>query len=517
VSAVRRTGIADYIGVLQGGTKHTKKSLFAVAAAIVLLTALTRLPALLHPRPISDEAVYSVVGMEILDGGHPYVDAVERKPPLLFWTYASVFGLFGHYNIRALHAVALLWVLGTMGGLYVIGRNSFDRATGLAAALLYSVFQPWATSENDNLAFNGEMLMNLPLVWAYAIAFRRGASRIELLAAGALLAAATLLKQPAAIAAVPFGIYLLLARSDNEREPAVLTRFADAAMLVAGFTIALAIVGAVLFRQGILRDAVYWSVGDHSIVHVFWRKGVSHTLQFIGICSPLIAGAAVAVWDRSRTWRRRQNERTALLLLVAGSAIGTCAGARFYPHYYIQLIPPLALLAAPHYARVWSGETRGKRQRFLLSLSCFSLFVAAGWFLFVHSRGLASKRQPLETARFLSEHSAPDDRIFVWGHKAAIYIDAQRRPACRYILTFPLTGYIFGGPIPGVDTRNRILPDAWNHLQEDFGKHPPVYVIDVQDEDNLVYPIRDFPVLAKLLASYNVVARNDEAVIYSRR
>src|SRR5678815_5310176 len=75
---------------------------------------------------------------------------------------------------------------------------------------LYSVFQPWWTWKN--LAFDSEMLMNLPIIWAWAIAFGRGSSRLrsELLAAGVLLGLAFLLKQPAAIAAVPLGIYLLL-------------------------------------------------------------------------------------------------------------------------------------------------------------------------------------------------------------------------------------------------------------------------------------------------------------------
>jgi hypothetical protein len=112
--------------------------------------------------------VYSVVANEIIDGGRPYVDAVERKPPLLFLTYAVVFKIAGKYNWKALHAVALLWTLGTMADLYVIGRRLFNRETGLIAALLYGVFQPWAAA--NNLAFNGELVMNLPLVWAWAIA-----------------------------------------------------------------------------------------------------------------------------------------------------------------------------------------------------------------------------------------------------------------------------------------------------------------------------------------------------------
>src|SRR5262249_21378987 len=55
--------------------------------ALVLLTVATRLPLLRLDRPIDDEVVYGVVAQTIVDGGVPYVNAVERKPPLLFYVY----------------------------------------------------------------------------------------------------------------------------------------------------------------------------------------------------------------------------------------------------------------------------------------------------------------------------------------------------------------------------------------------------------------------------------------------
>ncbi len=53
---------------------------------LLVLTLLIRLPSLLHPGPIDDEAVYALVANEIVFGGLPHLDAVERKPPLLLWT-----------------------------------------------------------------------------------------------------------------------------------------------------------------------------------------------------------------------------------------------------------------------------------------------------------------------------------------------------------------------------------------------------------------------------------------------
>jgi hypothetical protein len=100
-----------------------------------------------------------------------------------------------------------------------------------------------------------------------------------------------------------------------------------------------------------------------------------------------------------------------------------------------------------------------------------------------------------------------------------MYLEAQRRPASRYITTFPLTGYIFGGSVPGFDTRSRVLPGAWNTLERDFARHPPTYIIDVQsDTRTLQYPAKNFPILTKLLKErYQPVARTAEGVIYRMR
>ena len=116
------------------------------------------------------------------------MDAAERKPPLLFWLYAAVFEIAGNNNWKALHAASLLCTLFTMLGLYTIGKRLFDREAGLIAALLYSIFQAWWPGKN--LTFQGELPMNLAVVWAYAIAFGRSSSRLrpELLAAGTLFA-----------------------------------------------------------------------------------------------------------------------------------------------------------------------------------------------------------------------------------------------------------------------------------------------------------------------------------------
>ena len=77
---------------------------------------------------------------------------------------------------------------------------------------------------------------------------------------------------------------------------------------------------------------------------------------------------------------------------------------------------------------------------------------------------------------------------------------------------------MFGGPVPGLDTRSRILPGAWTTLEQDFKKHPPAYILGLYSEPGALYPVRDFPILAKFLAErYQPVAQTAEGVIYRMR
>ncbi len=500
-------------------TDRSRRFRFFAALGIVFLTIAIRLPSLVHPRPIDSEAMYSVVANEIVDGGRPYADAVERKPPLLFWTYAAIFKVAGKFNWQALHIVALVWTLCAMAGLYVIGAELFDRNIGLIAALFYGVFQPWWTWKT--LAFDGEMLMNLPIIWAWAIALGRSSSQLrpELSAAGALLAAAFLLKQPAAIAAVPLGIYLLLPSYRASRGLTRTNSIIQAAIFTLGFFAALGLVTIVLWKQGIFHEAFYWTIADHDVPHIFWQKGILITLAFLAACLPLAIGAIMACRDKAQIWVGRTAERTALFGLLTASAIGAAASARFYPHYYVQLIPPLALLAAPYYTRLWSRAMQPPHWLLRPGVTYAWLALTVVAFSIGHWMGLAPRRVPSEAGRYLFTHSAPGDRIFVWGQNSEIYLDAHRRPACRYITTFPLTGYVFGGPIPGFDTRSRILPGAWSTLERDFARHPATYIVDLQsDPKTAEHPVGNFPILAKLLKErYQPVARTAEGVIYRMR
>jgi 4-amino-4-deoxy-L-arabinose transferase-like glycosyltransferase len=492
--------------------------LLVCGLALVLLTLATRLPLLRLNRPIDDEVVYGVVAQTIVDGGVPYVSAVERKPPLLFYVYAAVLRTFGSYNWRALHLVEIVWILATMGGLYVVGRRLFDADTGLIAALLYSIFQAW--SYWNNLAFNGEVLMNLPIVWAYALGFSEQDSRrsFNLFIAGGLLAVGFLLKQPAAIAFVPLALHAV---SSPQRRTGLSTlndSLGRLSSLSIGFATALVAAAVWLFSRGLLGDAFYWTITNHAVPQVYWDKGIENTLAFTAFCLPITAGAWLSSRD-SELWKEKRSERNALIALVVVSLLGAASSGRFYPHYFIAVIPPCALLAAPWFGRVWRARGRERRIGHLTQAWLTATVVV---FVVAHGRGLMRQPAVSEAGQYLLAHSSEQDRIFVWGQTTRIYVDAHRRPASRYIATFPLTGLIFGAPHPAAgeppaNTRGRIVPGAWDNLRKDFAQHEPAYIVDTEAAQGASYPVSDFPALAKLLSEeYEPVAQTTDGVIYKR-
>ena len=503
--------------------------------ALCALICVLRLPSLLSEHVIDDEGMYTAVAVELAHGGLPYVDAVERKPPLLLWTYAGVLRVLGDYNLRGLHGVAALWLLASMYLLYRVARRLWDEAAGLSAALLYGIFVPWATY--TNLAWNGEMLMNLPTIGALLLILpeRRAVPPVRLFAAGALIATAALFKQPAAISIVPLAIYPWFPSASREdgatgvpakRGPRQVAQSLIASCWVlGGFLGTLSAMALLLWRLGILREAFYWSVLDHDVPHgplslVFWERALPRAFWFVAASAPLLWGSYRAAAHSGKYFAGLRAQHLALCCLLFVSGIGTAASGRFYPHYFIQMLPALCLLCAPVAAEIWHARTRPEGRR-RWRVSAFYITGTALVFFGLHALAWSRTLQGGALTKYLQQHCAPNDRMFVWGQMPAYYAESRCRPASRYVATFPLTGYIFGSPLnedPSFDTSNRIVRGSWETLERELTQRPPKFIVDVDGSAPAPrYPIGNYALLRRLLEeAYECVKRTPDGVIYRR-
>ncbi|WP_437951109.1 glycosyltransferase family 39 protein [Sorangium sp. So ce296] len=181
-----------------------------------------------------DQGIYAMVARAVLDGGMPYRDAFDFKPPGIFLIYALARALFGpaQWGIRALEVAGLAGMCLAMTSL--AGRAFGDRRIGIVAAalavLVHAQLDFWHTAQPES--FGGMLTVAALLVAARGVGQGRaaGAPRpapraAALVASGALFGAAGLLKPPLAGGGVVLAVALAApALAELARRGAALAR-----------------------------------------------------------------------------------------------------------------------------------------------------------------------------------------------------------------------------------------------------------------------------------------------------
>jgi hypothetical protein len=472
--------------------------------ALAAVTVVLRAPSFVYPIMDIDEGSYAAIACRMLTGGLPYRDGVENKFPAIFYLYTAVFGLFGRYDMRAVHACAALAALGTalIAGAIAANlarrRGADESAAGRArwlAAILYAVFS--TTYEPKLLAANTELFAVLPASLAVLVYLRARGRPGAFLATGALAGCALLFKQVAGLLLVALAADRLirgLLRRDLRRAATDLLLLGLGVLGVAGA------VAVVFWRQGILRDAVFWSwtyIFHHympaaSASGGFVARLFKCFLPFTLAMSPLLflgrrvrwRGGALVVW----LW----------LAAMTGAAL---IGGRMYGHYFLLTVPPLAVLAGVGGADWLTTASIGERRRLVaLVTTMASGFLVAAWLF----RGATDSWLELNpdyrmASAYVRSRTQPDDRLFVWGWFPALYVDADRCPASRFVYTHLLSG---ARSQKGATTRGHLVPEAWPMLLDDLQRARPAYILDTSPgRYDYPFPPEQYPALAQLLAS----------------
>jgi hypothetical protein len=271
--------------------------------------------------------------------------------------------------------------------------------------------------------------------------------------AGVCLAIACLTKQTAVTTAVPIA-YLLLKR---DGWPAV-ARCAVAAG-------AIVVVVAVQFG---LADFLLWTVTGNGGYLALRGSLFGTTVRGIAMTGAFLVLNGVVVWC-CVVAHRRGAVTVDLWLWLAGAAVAVLAGFRFFGHYYLQLLPPLALIAAAGLPR-----TRPAWRWAMVGVVVPAVAMWGFAFFPPHDRGIPAYAAAVSRIQALT---SPDQRIFVWGQYPELYWASNREPATRFIHTGFLTGNS-GGRDAAVGQPTDGLPGAWALLATDMAAHPPALIVD---------------------------------------
>jgi hypothetical protein len=441
-----------------------------------------------------DEGEFAYAGQLILEGVPPYQIAYNMKLPGTYLAYAALMAVFSQ-TTAGIHLGLLAVNLATIFLLYRFVRELFDPFSAGMAAIAYSILSvspamlAMAAHATHFVAFFG--LAGAVLLWRHL----QSACWWQAFASGALMGVAFLMKQQGVFLIVFGGGMLLflglrLATYPRKRLPVALGLYSLAAVLPYG------LICLWLWRAGVWDRFWFWTViyASKYVQNIPLSLAKDVFLQNVsGIIAPnwplgllaLIGIVGVAILGRAKA-----GLRTFLFGFLAFSFLCVCPGFYFRQHYFIAMLPAVAMLAGVGCRLLWdlvSGRlwttrvtvvtiaeqrtpaSAGRHKRGhakpdpapavaggfgpLPALAAVLMLAAVGWTLWLQNAfffawdpyqacRLIYMGNPFlecpKIAEYLKAHTEPNDTIGVIGSEPEIFFDALRRSATGYIYTYSL-------------------------------------------------------------------------------
>ncbi|MET0421519.1 MAG: glycosyltransferase family 39 protein [Acidimicrobiia bacterium] len=481
-------------------TRALPRGLVGMFLVLLALTFVLRFPAFFVPVFNSDETFLATQAHVIRDGGQLYEDAADRKPPVVPYVYAATFAFFGTSALWSVRIVAMVAVALTALLLAVEARRRYGERAGWIAGLMF-VGAMVAFAPQDGQAANFEVFMILPMV-ASIICARRGKGA----AAGALIALSMMAKQTGAGTLLP--VLYLMARARGKR---------GVGAVALGFSIPTALVALAVGPA----QLVYWAVlGNGSYVGVDTASAAVFT-SFALMTFGWVACNVALLWKLPHAWHDRRvraddgHTDTDLWLWLVSAVISVAIGFRFFGHYYMQLVPPITLLAAGALSR---SSWRTAKLTLVGAACCAAIFSAGGYFI---APVFGGEPKYEHVSSYLAANARSHDTILVWGSAPEIYWASGLRPATRFITTNTFLAGNHPGRTQTTAPASDIDPQMWEYFYEDFRAHPPQYILDtspakVRGAEHS--PISDFPTFNAIVdREYHFVRSIDGISIYERQ
>jgi hypothetical protein len=433
----------------------------ALVCVVALLAFVAAVRLRLADVPLErDEGEYAYSGQLILQGIPPYAFVYNMKFPGTYYAFSAILALFGE-TPWGIHVGLLLVNAATTLLLFFFARKLFADALGAAvAACAFAVLS--VDRFIMGIFAHATHFVLLPAIAGFLVL--EGAIESKRLSrfaiAGVLLGTAVLMKQHA-VFLLAFGIAWVLWSEIKPPERArrhvrgILLR---SGVLAAASVAPLAVVCAVLAAQGVFANFLFWTfqyaseyVAEVSLFGA-WREFKSAWMHITQVTSAIwIVGGIgfAALW--SLYWPSRL--RVFLTGFLLASFLSICPGFYFREHYFILMLPVLALLvgvAILSLARLLGrfisvGEARTLALgTFVAACGLYAwsereyLFFMPTWVLSRTEYGANPFVEAKDVATYISARTNPNDRIAILGSEPEIYFYARRKSATGYIYVYPL-------------------------------------------------------------------------------
>ena len=403
-----------------------------------------------------DEGEYAYSGQLLLQEIPPYRLAYNMKLPGIYAAYAAIMAVFGE-TPSGIHLGLLLVNLASIVVLYALTTLLFGRLAGLTAASAYALLS--TSSAVMGFEAHATNFVVLPALAGILLVVRAADSQrtSQISLSGVCSGIAFLMKQHGIFFVLFCLLYLCWRTWKRDQSLAAIAR--GAAIFAAGTLLPYALTCLLLYRSGVFGTFWFWTVsyaGEYSKMGL--RRAVHSFLENLAT----VVGPAVLIWlvaavGLSALWWRREagRHRFFVVALFLLSFASICPGAYFRPHYFVLLLPVVAMLAGIAVSSAARSIAEGAKQRFAVIPVLFFV-VALGYsvmrqrqdYFFLPAASVFQETYPgglFEAARsvadFVQQHSVPKTPVAVIGSEPEIYFYAHRHSATGYIYMYSLVGH----------------------------------------------------------------------------
>ncbi|HUT35642.1 MAG TPA: glycosyltransferase family 39 protein [Planctomycetota bacterium] len=419
-------------------------------AAVVLATFLVRVPTFRLPLD-QDGSVFATVATTWADGGLPYRDAWDHKPPLTYLVYRGLF-LFGpatgpgvNFTLRVGSALcdAAAAVL-----LFLLARRFFGFRAGVGAGLVYTVFAGMPILQLE--AFQPERLAVLCTVAGVLAAVAYADCRRYSLAAlsGLLFGFGLIAKQIVAPVGVLVWAWLTWDAFRAEGRAAVRRVVIHSVLLAVGAVLPWGLCVAYFAAHGAFGE--FWECT--------WRFNLFYAEEHRK--GSLLAGAVTAartmVFDHGFLWlsalggmavalARPALRRWGVLLVgwVLVAFLALILPGQFAYYYYVPTVAPLAIAAGVALGGLWRAARTSPAAAVGAALAALALLAPLGLaakrshaVLVGHVRPDQTNVVVADVARYVRSKTNEGARIYMRGGRPQVYVLAGRRNICPFLYDF---------------------------------------------------------------------------------
>jgi hypothetical protein len=413
---------------------------------LLFLILILRIPSFFEPYNYGDEMIYLSLGQGVRQGVELYKDIHDNKPPLLYWTAALAENLFWFKVILA------FWNLITIVIFYKLALILFPKRqkTQKIATFAFAILSTIPLLEGNIV--NSELFMIGFSILAFLILLKKNAPNYKtLFFAGVLFGIATLFKIPAMFDLPVIIVYWAITDIKNWK-----SIVKNSLVLLSGFTAPIVLTFILYFYQGALTEYVQAAFLQNVGYLSSFRPGDVREPFLVRNLPLIIRGIVVTVGVAILYFVRKKVSGRFIFFAtwVLFALFAVTLSERPYPHYLIQVIPPIAFLIA-----ILIRE-RTLEQVFVIFPLTLTLLVPVYYKFYIYPTtdyyvrfiNFATKKIDRNTyfsgfsktvnrnyniAEFLTQSSSTADRVFMWDpDSSTVYALSRRLPPIKYVADY---------------------------------------------------------------------------------